>query len=80
MADADLTLVVVDLSSPLEDQDRELLTRARNQGRWLLAETSRTCRAAPCSRAAIEVSALTGAGIELCGRRSHPKSTTRPGS
>src|SRR6185436_17751024 len=34
MADADLTLVVVDLSSPIEDQDRDLLTRARNQGRW----------------------------------------------
>ena len=33
MADADLTLVVVDLSQPLDDEDRELIARAGRQGR-----------------------------------------------
>src|SRR5207302_5760627 len=37
MADSDLALVVIDLSVALEEQDRELVQRARSQGRWLLA-------------------------------------------
>ena len=36
MADADLTLVVFDLSAPFEDADRELIERARGQGRHLV--------------------------------------------
>ena len=36
MADADLTLVVVDLSEPVAEADRELMARAREQGRWIL--------------------------------------------
>jgi tRNA modification GTPase len=36
MADADLTLVVVDVSQPLDDQDRALIARAARQGRHLV--------------------------------------------
>jgi tRNA modification GTPase len=65
MADADLTLVVVDLSSPFEDEDLALLSRARRQGRWLLAgNKSDLPRRAEIPEPAIEVSALTGDGIE----------------
>jgi tRNA modification GTPase len=37
MADADLTLVVVDISQLLDDQDRALIARAERQGRHLVA-------------------------------------------
>src|SRR5204862_1090812 len=37
MADADMTMVVVDLSAPLDAEDLALIERARGQGRWLLA-------------------------------------------
>jgi tRNA modification GTPase len=37
MADADLTLVVVDVSQPLDDEDRALVARAHRQGRHLVA-------------------------------------------
>jgi tRNA modification GTPase len=36
MADADLTLVVVDVSQPLDDEDRALIARAGRQGRHLV--------------------------------------------
>src|SRR5205814_1538624 len=36
MADSDLTLVVIDLSMPAQEQDLELIERARSQGQWLL--------------------------------------------
>jgi tRNA modification GTPase len=36
MADADLTLVVVDISQPLDDEDRALIARAEGQGRCLV--------------------------------------------
>ena len=36
MADADLTLVVVDISQPLEERDRALIARAQGQGRCLV--------------------------------------------
>ena len=65
MADADLTLVVVELSAPLEDQDRELVRRAESQGRWLLVGNKCDLpRRAEISGPVIEVSALTGTGIE----------------
>src|SRR4029077_13865277 len=37
MADADLTLVVLDHSAPLDAKDRELIGRAQSQGRTLIA-------------------------------------------
>jgi len=65
MADADLTLVVVDLSAPVETQDRQLMSRAREQGRWILVgnKCDLPRRAEPLD-AMQPVSALTGEGIE----------------
>jgi tRNA modification GTPase len=65
MADADLTLVVVDLSAPLVEEDRELAAHARRQGRWILVGNKRDLpRRAETREALSEVSALTGEGIE----------------
>ena len=66
MADADLTLVVVDVSQPLDDEDRALIARAGRQGRHLVVGNkcdliqSRDRQRAVSS---ISVSALTGEGI-----------------
>jgi tRNA modification GTPase len=65
MADADLTLVVVDLSAPLEDEDARLLEHARALGRYVLVGNkcdlpARTDLPAP----GLKISALTGEGIE----------------
>jgi tRNA modification GTPase len=62
MADADLTLVVVDISQPLEDGDRALIGRAASQGRHLVVGNK--CDLA--GGAPVEAhltSALTGEGI-----------------
>jgi tRNA modification GTPase len=64
MADADLTLVVTDLSQPSGAVDRELAARAAQQGRWLLVANKADLvpdQVAPDS--GIPVSALTGEGI-----------------
>jgi tRNA modification GTPase len=64
MADADLTLVVADLSQPATTDDRDLIDRAARQGHWLLvANKCDLPRAADLPPQAIPVSALTGAGI-----------------
>lgn len=70
MADADLTLVVIDLSQPVASEDEALIDRARRQGRWLLVgnkcdlSSAGDLVAGPASLApAIPVSARTGAGI-----------------
>ena len=65
MADADLTLVVVDLSAPVAVEDRELMARAREQGRWILVgnKCDLPRRAEPLERMQ-PVSALTGEGVE----------------
>jgi len=64
MADAGLTLVVVDLSAPVEEGDRELIARARSQGRHLLVgNKSDLPRRAELADAFTPVSALTGDGI-----------------
>jgi tRNA modification GTPase len=65
MADADLTLVVVDLSTSAEAQDRELIERAKSVGRALVVgNKSDRLRQAALPEGAIAASALTGAGIE----------------
>jgi len=66
MADADLTLVVVDLSLPVAEHDRELMARARDQGRWILVgnKCDLPRRAEPVVQMQ-PVSALTGEGIEV---------------
>jgi tRNA modification GTPase len=64
MADADLTLVVIDLSQPAAPEDDALIARARQQGRWLLAgNKSDLTPVGGAIDAVIRVSALTGAGL-----------------
>ena len=70
MADADLTLVVVDLSQPIEEGDRELIERARRQGRYLLVgNKSDLPRRAELPESHVVVSALTGEGLGELRRR-----------
>jgi len=62
MADADLTLVVVDISRPLEAEDASLIDRAASQGRYLLVG-NKCDLAGEEFVAAHPTSALTGEGI-----------------
>jgi tRNA modification GTPase len=68
MADADLTLVVIDLSQPAAAGDTDLIARAVSQGRWLLAGNKCDLPRAHTHDAAIAVSALTGEGIPALRR------------
>ncbi len=61
MADADLTLVVVDASQAPGAEDEALRARAERQGRWLLVGNKRDLPAQ--QSCATLVSALTGEGI-----------------
>jgi tRNA modification GTPase len=63
MADADLTLLVVDASSAFEAWDHALLTRAQEQGRFLLV-ANKVDISAGIPEGALGVSAKTGHGIE----------------
>jgi tRNA modification GTPase len=63
MADADLTLVVLDISEPLTDDDRALIDRAAASGPHLIA-ANKCDKAAGADWPTIRVSALTGEGIE----------------
>ncbi len=65
MADADATLVVLDLSSPLEADDLALIERAKKQGRYILVGNKADLpgRAEPVEDL-IAVSARTGEGVE----------------
>jgi tRNA modification GTPase len=70
MTDADLTLVVVDLSVPLEPADRELMERAGERGRRLVVGNKCDLpRRAELAAGTAAVSALTGEGIEDLRRR-----------
>ncbi len=65
MADADVTVVVVDQSVPLSDDDRAIIDRARTQGRSILVgNKSDLPRVAAPVEGLLEVSAQTGAGID----------------
>ena len=69
IADADLTLIVVDASSPDPD-DRPLIERARQSGRYLLvANKADLPRPSPPVPEALLVSALTGSGIDALRER-----------
>jgi tRNA modification GTPase len=73
MADADVTMVVVDLSAPVDAEDLALIERARGQGRWLLAgNKSDLPRRADLADESIAVSALTGEGIDRLRRAILP--------
>jgi tRNA modification GTPase len=64
MADADLTLVVLDLSALAGAGDRSLIERARAQGRYLLVGNKCDLpRRAELSEQFAAVSALTGEGV-----------------
>jgi len=63
MADADLTLVVIDLAQVVTADDEALIERARQQGRWLLVGNKTDLDQAATIEGALLVSALTGAGI-----------------
>ena len=63
MADADLTLVVIDSSQPTSPRDTELIERARSQGRYLVAANKSDLPAARDSGGAVAVSAQSRAGI-----------------
>ena len=63
MADSDLTLVVVDLSQPLDDEDQALIARAESQGRHLLVGNKADLVSGWQFSPAFPVSALTGEGI-----------------
>jgi tRNA modification GTPase len=63
MADADLTLVVIDLSRPENARDEELIERARSQGRHLIAGNKSDLRTVRSVESAVVVSAQTGEGI-----------------
>jgi tRNA modification GTPase len=64
MADADLTLVVVDSSVPLEAEDRELIRRAGEQGKFLVAANKCDLPSSAEAPETLRVSALTGDGVE----------------
>jgi tRNA modification GTPase len=64
MADADVTLVVIDASEPLTSDDHSILDRAASQGRHLIvANKSDLPLKAQLPAKALAVSAHTGAGI-----------------
>jgi len=64
MADADLTLVVLDLGEPLSDADREILARTESQGWRLVVGNKRDLpRRMEAGIEQVAVSAQTGDGI-----------------
>jgi tRNA modification GTPase len=63
MADSDLTLVVIDVSQPLNEEDRALIARAQRQGRHLVVGNKSDLGRGELPDGAIAVSALTGEGI-----------------
>src|SRR3984893_10089033 len=63
MADADLIVVVVDLSAPLEPSDLQLIARAQQQGKSILAGNKCDLAAYSEVAPALRVSALTGEGL-----------------
>jgi tRNA modification GTPase len=73
MADADLTLVVIDLSQPVQADDVALLDRAKRQGRYILVGNKCDLpRAATVAEDLIAVSALTGQGMDQLRREIAP--------
>lgn len=63
MADADLTLVVVDGSVAANERDRELIGKAGRQGRYLVVANKADLPAGRSLDEAVAVSAQSGAGI-----------------
>jgi len=64
LADSDLTLVVIDASSPVEPLDEELLEHAGRLGKRIVAANKCDLPAAAQHQGAWRVSAVTGEGID----------------
>lgn len=63
MADADLTLVVVDSSASLTYEDESILAVAREQGKFLVAANKCDLPHSAPLKEAVRMSALTGEGV-----------------
>lgn len=73
MADADVTVVIFDLSAPVTAEDNALLDRAKRQGRYVLAGNKADLpRAAEMPSDYVAVSALSGEGIANLRRQIAP--------
>jgi tRNA modification GTPase len=73
MADADVTLVVFDLSAPNTAEDTALLDHAKQQGRYvLIGNKSDLGKIAEMPEDHVAVSAITGEGIDELRRRIAP--------
>jgi tRNA modification GTPase len=76
MADADLTLVVVDLSEAIEPGDLALIERAKRQGRYILVgNKSDLPPVAQLAEELVAVSAVTGEGIDQLREKIAPAGT-----
>ncbi len=64
MSDADLTLVVIDGATEASEEDRELIAKARDQGRFLAVANKSDLPGFKAREEQIAVSALTGKGID----------------
>jgi tRNA modification GTPase len=64
MSDADLTIVVIDGASSLSDDARNLIAKAREQGRFLLVANKCDLPEFSAAESQFSVSALTGDGID----------------
>jgi len=73
--DADITLVVVDLSTPVGEQDRRLMAKAS----LIVGNKSDLPRRAEIAGPVIAVSALTGEGIDALRSAIAPKSDQETG-
>ena len=80
LADADLVLVVIDLSEPLDSADRELLAEARERGNSLVVG-NKSDLPTPLRQAAVDVrvSASTGAGIDQLRETIHQRAMPAAG-
>ena len=80
LADADLTLAVVDLSRALDETDRRLLEKCAEAGRGIVVGNKADLeRKAEAPEAAISVSASTGEGVDGLRRRIVEYAAPRPG-
>lgn len=80
LADADLTLAVVDRSQPLDETDRRLLQKCAEVGRGIVVGNKADLEAqADLSPEAIAVSAATGEGVDALRKTIVEYAAPRPG-
>jgi tRNA modification GTPase len=80
MADADITLLVVDLSQLIQADDLALIDKARQQGRCILVGNKSDLPTAALLPEVIEVSALTGQGMAELRQKIVPAAADEQGS